>query len=165
MHLRNSFNQHNKVRRPGESHRGAGRKKKARSSHIVVLIERITQMHALYPSLRVQKWSTDQARSKSCQKDKGSRTEKQTNKQKTQSQKRNGQDSSRRPPQPVWRIGSAHEKQQQTRSQSKILQRCPAKQKPAAPKPRILPARIPEIALRSHPGMRHLHKVNRHAMN
>ena len=24
----NSFNQHNKVRRPGESHRGAGRKKK-----------------------------------------------------------------------------------------------------------------------------------------
>ena len=28
MHLSNSFNQHNKVRRPGESHRGAGRKKK-----------------------------------------------------------------------------------------------------------------------------------------
>ena len=28
MHLRNSFNQHNKVRRPGGSHRGAGRKKK-----------------------------------------------------------------------------------------------------------------------------------------
>ena len=27
MHVRNSFNQHNKVRRPGGSHRGAGRKK------------------------------------------------------------------------------------------------------------------------------------------
>ena len=27
MHMRNSFNQHNNVRRPGESHRGAGRKK------------------------------------------------------------------------------------------------------------------------------------------
>ena len=27
MHLRNSFNQHNKVRRPGGSHRGEGRKK------------------------------------------------------------------------------------------------------------------------------------------
>ena len=28
MHMRNSFIQHNNVRRPGESHRGAGRKKK-----------------------------------------------------------------------------------------------------------------------------------------
>ena len=28
MNMRNSFNQHNNVRRPGESHRGAGRKKK-----------------------------------------------------------------------------------------------------------------------------------------
>ena len=28
MHTSNSFNQHNNVRRPGESHRGAGRKKK-----------------------------------------------------------------------------------------------------------------------------------------
>ena len=28
MHERNSFNQHNNVRRPGVSHRGAGRKKK-----------------------------------------------------------------------------------------------------------------------------------------
>ena len=27
MHMRNLFNQHNNVRRPGESHRGAGRKK------------------------------------------------------------------------------------------------------------------------------------------
>ena len=27
MHMRNSFIQHNNVRRPGESHRGAGRKK------------------------------------------------------------------------------------------------------------------------------------------
>ena len=27
----NSFNQHNKVRRPGESHRGAGRKKMSSS--------------------------------------------------------------------------------------------------------------------------------------
>ena len=27
MHLCNSFTQHNNVRRPGESHRGAGRKK------------------------------------------------------------------------------------------------------------------------------------------
>ena len=30
----NSFNQHNKVRRPGESHRGAGRKKKIISKRI-----------------------------------------------------------------------------------------------------------------------------------
>ena len=29
----------------------------ARSSHLVVLVERITQMHALYPSLGVRKWS------------------------------------------------------------------------------------------------------------
>ena len=35
----------------------------ARSSHIVVLIERITHTLALYPSLGVQKWSTGQATS------------------------------------------------------------------------------------------------------
>ena len=29
----NSFNQHNKVRRPGESHRGAGRKKKSKKQY------------------------------------------------------------------------------------------------------------------------------------
>ena len=29
----------------------------AKSSHLVVLVERITQMHALYPSLGVRKWS------------------------------------------------------------------------------------------------------------
>ena len=36
---------------------------------------------------------------------------------------------------------------------------------PAAPKPRIPPARIPEIALRSPPGMRHLRNKNKYAVN
>ena len=33
----------------------------ARSSHIVVLSERITQVHTLYPSLGVRKWSIEQS--------------------------------------------------------------------------------------------------------
>ena len=39
----------------------------ARSSHIVVLIERITHMHTLYPSLGVRKWGTDHYSLKSWQ--------------------------------------------------------------------------------------------------
>ena len=33
----------------------------ARSSHIVALSERITQVHTLYPSLGVRKWSIDKS--------------------------------------------------------------------------------------------------------
>ena len=39
----------------------------ARSSHIVVLNERITHVRTLYPSLGVQKWGTDHNSPKSCQ--------------------------------------------------------------------------------------------------
>ena len=46
MHERNSFNQHNNVRRPGVSHRGAGRKKK--SSDVAMYVKSISPPCSLY---------------------------------------------------------------------------------------------------------------------
>ena len=154
----------------------------ARSSHIVVLIERITHTLALYPSLGVQKWSTGQAtstlvnRNKTKQnKAKQNHPKKHTNQTKPKQTKQTKQQTKQTKPQkPAKKIDKsaprnrrsrcageltdlAHERTRNNRSQSKMKQRCPAKHVPAAPKPRIPPARIPEIALSSPPGIKHLH--------
>ena len=103
----------------------------ARSSHIVVLNERITHVHTLYPSLGVQKWGTDHNGPKSCQfkithkqnTNKATNTTntnkqkpKQTKKHKSR-QRKNWQDSSKRPQQLVcrWIRDLAHERKRNTR--------------------------------------------------
>ena len=48
MHMRNSFNQHNNVQRPGESHRGAGREKKMRLAESIITPETECLLYATY---------------------------------------------------------------------------------------------------------------------
>ena len=108
----------------------------ARSSHIVVLSERITQVHTLYPSLGVRKWSIyKSARSlvspheETETKQKTSKTHK-ANKKPTKASKERT-DKTAPKSHSSWCAGElndlAHERKRNPRPRSKILRRCPAK--------------------------------------
>ena len=130
--------------------------------HIVVLIERVTQMHALYPSLG-SKVKQGLLSPKSCKPSQRSNNRTQQHKKPHRTQKHKQKKTSKKPQRgldmtaPIdcsincLRIEDlAHESKKKRKTTEQDLAKMSSKtHHPAAPKPRIPPARIPEIALRS----------------
>ena len=125
--------------------------------------ERIIQMHIQCPSLGSLKWSADHYAVRSHVRPKRQETQKQSKTTKTKpakpSERSTDKDSSNRAgnlcANELRYLAQNKNKQHQTTVQD--LAKVSSKTNhSAAPKPRIPPARIPEIALRSPPGMRHL---------
>ena len=139
----------------------------ARSSHIVVLSERITQMHTLYPSLGVRKWSTDYSQSeilpehtkkqkpnkKQAKKENKNTTNPQSPAEKVLTRRlQKGMAANVPTNYMILLMKDSESPDHKARSCEVVSKTHPS----AAPKPRIPPARIPEIALRSPPGIRQL---------
>ena len=108
----------------------------ARSSHIVVLSERITQVHTLYPSLGVRKWSKDHSvrslvsphKEADNENNKTSKPHKtQTNNHKSAKKELTRRLQSTAASSACELKDLAHETKKKTRPQRKILRRCPAK--------------------------------------
>ena len=133
----------------------------ARSSHLVVLVERITEMHAVYPSLGVRKWSkilpynaSSERRPPETQQNHNNRNHnRKTNPHHEQKLARyDGSNATAFSACELTDLAQKTTKKAGERKQSKIKRRWTAKtHRPAMPKPRIPPARILEIALRSLP--------------